>query len=115
MPPSYLLATAFHKQAFASATQHQLLAFLQVAAFTNRTAVLPRARFGEPAYAGLGEAEGYAPLDHFFDVDALLKRWPCLRAVSYGQFQREKGAAPLVALQLGVPPQMAACISRASL
>ena len=42
--PGYLLAAAFHKQAFASATQHQLLAFLQVAAFTNRTAVLPFAR-----------------------------------------------------------------------
>ena len=27
--PGYLLAAAFHKQAFASATQHQLLAFLQ--------------------------------------------------------------------------------------
>ena len=39
--PGYLLAAAFHKQAFASATQHQFLAFLQVAAFTNRTAVLP--------------------------------------------------------------------------
>ena len=46
MMPGYLLAAAFHKQAFASATQHQLLAFLQVAAFTNRTAVLPFARVG---------------------------------------------------------------------
>ena len=43
--PGYLLVSAFHKQAFASATRHQLLAFLQVAAFTNRTAVLP---FADP-------------------------------------------------------------------
>ena len=56
MPAGYLLVSAFHKQAFASATQHQLLAFLQVAAFTNRTAVLPFARFGEPAFVGLAYA-----------------------------------------------------------
>ena len=62
MMPGYLLAAAFHKQAFASATQHQLLAFLQVAAFTNRTAVLPFARVGEPAFVGLPRP-GFGGLD----------------------------------------------------
>ena len=76
MPAGYLLVSAFHKQAFASATQHQLLAFLQVAAFTNRTAVLPFARFGEPAFVGLPEA-GFHDLERYFDVADLAKRWPC--------------------------------------
>ena len=69
MMPGYLLAAAFHKQAFASATQHQLLAFLQVAAFTNRTAVLPFARVGEPAFVGLPRP-GFGGLDRYFDVAA---------------------------------------------
>ena len=73
--PGYLLAAAFHKQAFASATQHQLLAFLQVAAFTNRTAVLPFARVGEPAFVGLPRP-GFGGLDRYFDVAGLAARWP---------------------------------------
>ena len=86
--PGYLLAAAFHKQAFASATQHQLLAFLQVAAFTNRTAVLPFARVGEPAFVGLPRP-GFGGLDRYFDVAGLAARWPCLRAITYDAFRRE--------------------------
>ena len=131
--PGHLLVSALHKQAFASATKHQLLAFLQVAAFTNRTAllgagittpeykslntrrglcvdtfahrgracallvettksacaekasidtrthpqqaVLPFARFGEPAFVGFPES-GFEPLSRYFDVDELAGRWP---------------------------------------
>ncbi|KAH8071770.1 hypothetical protein JL721_4278 [Aureococcus anophagefferens] len=101
MPAGYLLVSAFHKQAFASATQHQLLAFLQVAAFTNRTAVLPFARFGEPAFVGLPEA-GFNDLERYFDVADLAKRWPCLRVLNYREFRSEHGKPP-VALQLGTP------------
>ena len=101
MPAGYLLVSAFHKQAFASATQHQLLAFLQVAAFTNRTAVLPFARFGEPAFVGLPEA-GFHDLERYFDVADLAKRWPCLRVLTYREFRAEHGKPP-VALQLGTP------------
>lgn len=103
MMPGYLLAAAFHKQAFASATQHQLLAFLQVAAFTNRTAVLPFARVGEPAFVGLPEP-GFGGLDRYFDVAGLAARWPCLRAITYDAFRREAPRARIVALQLGLPP-----------
>ena len=101
--PGYLLAAAFHKQAFASATQHQLLAFLQVAAFTNRTAVLPFARVGEPAFVGFPEP-GFGGLDRYFDVAGLAARWPCLRAITYDAFRREAPRARIVALQLGLPP-----------
>ena len=101
MPAGYLLVSAFHKQAFASATQHQLLAFLQVAAFTNRTAVLPFARFGEPAFVGLPEA-GFHDLERYFDVADLARRWPCLRVLTYREFRAEFHGPP-VALQLGTP------------
>ena len=101
MGRGYLLVSAFHKQAFASATQHQLLAFLQVAAFTNRTAVLPFARFGEPAFVGLPEA-GFEDLGRYFDVEDLTRRWPCLRAISYEEYARERRGR-LIALQLGAP------------
>ncbi|KAH8056931.1 hypothetical protein JL722_7152 [Aureococcus anophagefferens] len=90
-----------YMEAFASATQHQLLAFLQVAAFTNRTAVLPFARFGEPAFVGLPEA-GFHDLERYFDVADLAKRWPCLRVLNYREFRAEHGKPP-VALQLGTP------------
>lgn len=91
----YLSVNAFHKQAFASATKHQLLAFLQVAAFTNHTAVLPVARVGEPAFVGF-PGEGFRSLDWYFDVEALLSRWPCLKTAPYDTVD--------VALQLGLPP-----------
>lgn len=97
----YLLVSHLHKQAFASATKHQLLAFLQVAAFTNRTAVLPMARVGEPAFVGFPDP-AFSPLDRYFDTPALLRRWPCLRAISYDQFVNEHGRVD-VALQLGLP------------
>jgi len=100
---SYLLTSYFHRQAFASAARHQLLAFLQVAAFTNRTAVLPFARVGEPAFAGLPQA-GYQALDRYFDVGALKRRWPCLRVVTYDAFKREAPSIGVTALQLGLPP-----------
>ncbi|KAJ8612857.1 hypothetical protein CTAYLR_002030 [Chrysophaeum taylorii] len=100
----YLLVSALHKQAFASATKHQLIAFLQVAAFTNRTAVLPFARFGEPAFVGF-PTSGYDTLDKYFDVPKLLERWPCLRAISYETYQQERRGKRIVdvALQLGLP------------
>ena len=107
--PGYLLAAAFHKQAFASATQHQLLAFLQVAAFTNRTAVLPFARVGEPAFVGLPRP-GFGGLDRYFDVAGLAARWPCLRAITYDAFRREAPRARIVALQLGLPPGRAGSV-----
>ena len=107
--PGYLLAAAFHKQAFASATQHQLLAFLQVAAFTNRTAVLPFARVGEPAFVGLPRP-GFRGLDRYFDVAGLAARWPCLRAITYDAFRREAPRARIVALQLGLPPGRAGSV-----
>ena len=106
--PGYLLAAAFHKQAFASATQHQLLAFLQVAAFTNRTAVLPFARVGEPAFVGLPRP-GFGGLDRYFDVAGLAARWPCLRAIT-AAFRREAPRARIVALQLGLPPGRAGSV-----
>ena len=109
MMPGYLLAAAFHKQAFASATQHQLLAFLQVAAFTNRTAVLPFARVGEPAFVGLPRP-GFGGLDRYFDVAGLAARWPCLRAITYDAFRREAPRARIVALQLGLPPGRAGSV-----
>uniref|UniRef100_A0A7S3K6E9 Uncharacterized protein n=1 Tax=Aureoumbra lagunensis TaxID=44058 RepID=A0A7S3K6E9_9STRA len=101
----YLLVQAFYKQAFASATKHQLLSFLMVAAYTNRTAVLPMARVGEPAYVGLPE-RGFMSLERYFDINSLIRRWPCLRVMKYEEFIRiRKGQRPVdVALQLGFPP-----------
>lgn len=86
------------------ARSRRLLAFLQVAAFTNRTAVLPNVRVGEPAYAGFPEA-GYHRLDRYFDTKALLARWPCLRAISFHEYRAERRGRPIidVALQLGLP------------
>lgn len=85
---------------------YRLLAFLQVAAWTNRTAVLPLARVGEPAYAGFPEA-GFNRLERYFDIDSLVRRWPCLRTVSFEAYAADRKRAGLklvdVALQLGLP------------
>ncbi|KAJ1452263.1 hypothetical protein M885DRAFT_527477 [Pelagophyceae sp. CCMP2097] len=106
----YLLVSSLHRQAFASAAKHQLLAFLQVAAWTNRTAVMPYARVGEPAFVGSPSLAGFPDggfvgLERYFDVADLKSRWPCLRMISYDAYLLERKTTVDYLVQLGFPPK----------
>eukprot|EP01062_Namystynia_karyoxenos_P067689 TRINITY_DN6170_c3_g2_i1.p1 TRINITY_DN6170_c3_g2~~TRINITY_DN6170_c3_g2_i1.p1 ORF type:complete len:705 (+),score=160.79 TRINITY_DN6170_c3_g2_i1:94-2115(+) len=85
----YLLLSSL-TAGFASAVRTQLLPFFALAAASERTAVLPSASFGIPAFRStLGdEKAGFVPLSTFIDMEHLRSHWPCLRAIALDEWER---------------------------
>eukprot|EP01060_Flectonema_neradi_P031109 TRINITY_DN4639_c0_g1_i1.p1 TRINITY_DN4639_c0_g1~~TRINITY_DN4639_c0_g1_i1.p1 ORF type:complete len:638 (+),score=94.20 TRINITY_DN4639_c0_g1_i1:99-2012(+) len=84
----YLLLSSL-TAGFASGVRTQLIPFLGLAAHLNRTAVLPAASFGIPAFRSTSkdEAQGFVPLSTFIDVEQLKKDLPCVRMISYEEWK----------------------------
>eukprot|EP01064_Diplonema_japonicum_P024553 TRINITY_DN3514_c1_g2_i1.p1 TRINITY_DN3514_c1_g2~~TRINITY_DN3514_c1_g2_i1.p1 ORF type:complete len:570 (+),score=60.25 TRINITY_DN3514_c1_g2_i1:63-1712(+) len=78
---TYLLIAVVPQQ-FASALQQGLMRFLKTAVVSDRTAVIPSARFDEPGFRYTHEdipgREKYYPLQDMIDMDYLLRGWSCL-------------------------------------
>ena len=73
---------------FASGVRTQLVPFLGLAAHLNRTAVLPSASFGIPAFRSTSKdvSQGFVPLSDFLDVESLKKDLPCVNIISYQEW-----------------------------
>eukprot|EP00754_Rhynchopus_humris_P005147 Rhum_TRINITY_DN1257_c0_g2::Rhum_TRINITY_DN1257_c0_g2_i1::g.3825::m.3825 len=82
-PAKFLLLSAL-PTSFASGLKSQIYPFLAMAAAYGRTAVLPAASFGYPAFR---TASGLVPFEELVDVDSLRHQFPCVRVITYADWR----------------------------
>ena len=82
-PAKFLLLSAL-PTSFASGLKYQIHPFLAMAAAYGRTAVLPAASFGHPAFR---TASGMVPFEELVDVDSLRRQFPCVRLITYADWR----------------------------
>ncbi|KAJ9467867.1 hypothetical protein DIPPA_20236 [Diplonema papillatum] len=98
-PEGYLLLSSL-TAGFASGVRTQLIPFLALAAKAKRTAVLPAASFGIPAFrsTNVDPKQGFAPLHHFLDVPALQRAMPCVRMITHEEWLAKQEPVDVVFL-----------------
>ena len=90
---------------FASGIATQVLPFLMLAAKVNRTAVLPPAQIGIPAFRSTGDPS-FLPLEEFLDMEKLSAAIPCIRYISYAQWAERTGRTISTLVQIGLPVEV---------
>ena len=106
-PEKYLMISSL-TAGFASGVRTQLLPFFALAAATERTAVLPAASFGIPAFRTtlVDTKQGFVPLSTFLDLRIIKRGMPCLKVITHDDWKQKMRNTVDSVLFLGKPGEI---------
>eukprot|EP00754_Rhynchopus_humris_P008433 Rhum_TRINITY_DN13752_c0_g3::Rhum_TRINITY_DN13752_c0_g3_i1::g.63687::m.63687 len=101
----YLLVPAV-QHSFPVALQKVIMPMIALAGHTGRTAVLPRATWGYPAFRSTVHDPKYLNLSYFIDVRNMMASLPCAKTMAYDDWKARESSVVSALVQLGLPVEL---------